>query len=89
MVPRVSVSYAHANLGPHDVTVLREIMRMSREEGREYVSRSELFQVLGIEVPRDLLDFSLERLVNNGFLITRENGTLFKPLRSADLDLVS
>ena len=89
VAPRVSVSYAQASLGPHDVTVLREIMRISREEGKEYVSRSELIPALRNKVPANLLDSSLERLVNNGFVITRENGTLFKPLRSADLDPVS
>ena len=80
--PEVSTSYAHLSLGPHDSEVLREIHRGVNEVGLDYVSYAGLKKALRPKkVTATQVRDSLQRLISNGLIVSRENDNLFRPVR--------
>ncbi|MBI0583998.1 MAG: hypothetical protein ISF22_07200 [Methanomassiliicoccus sp.] len=74
-------SYGHDRQGRHDMTVLREINRGVNEVGLDYVSLAGLKKALRRKVTVVEIMDSLTRLIQGGAVISKENGTLFRPVR--------
>ena len=80
--PEVDTSYAHKVLGPHDNEVLREIYRGVNEVGLDYVSYAGLKKALRPKkITASQVRDSLQRLISNGLIISKENDNLFRPVR--------
>jgi len=80
--PEVRTSYAHLSLGPHDNEVLREIHRGVNEVGLDYVSYAGLKKALRPKkITASQVRDSLQRLISNGLIVSRENDNLFRPVR--------
>jgi hypothetical protein len=88
VTPRTSISYARANLGPNDIHVLTTMARISRENGVEDISLVALSESLKNQLTQYQITDSLDRLVQNGFVLGKENFTVFRrvvPKVSMDL----
>lgn len=77
----VHTSYSHQVMGPHDNEVLREIHRGVNEVGLDYVSYSGIYNALKDRLTATQVRDSLQRLISNGLIISRENDNLFRPVR--------
>ncbi|NLI73570.1 MAG: hypothetical protein GX369_02190 [Euryarchaeota archaeon] len=80
--PEVDTSYAYISLGPRDNEVLREIFRGVNEVGLDYVSYAGLKKSLRPKkITASQVRDSIQRLISNGLIISRENDNLFRPVR--------
>lgn len=77
---QVRTSFLDASLGPHDLDVLRALIRLRDESGQEWIPFSELTAAFGKELRADQVRQSLRRLVLVGRVLQSNNETLFRPL---------
>ena len=77
---QVRTSFLEANLGPHDVDVLRALIRLQHESGQTWIPLSEIAAEIGDDLRADEVRQSLSRLVLGGRVLQSNNETLFRPL---------
>ncbi len=77
---QVRTSFLDSSLGPHDLDVLRAVIRLRGESGMSWIPFSEVAASLGSELRADQVRQSLRRLVLAGRVLQSNNETLFRPL---------